>query len=287
MLDRYHLRYFLAVVETGNFTRAAARVNVTQPTLSTGVAKLEAAVGDKLFFRNSQRVQLTEAGNRLLPHAREIERSFHAIEGAPTSDRGGRLRLGVLSTVPIRLIEQLVDRRRRAGAVARLEIIEGADRELIAKLDRGRIDLALTLKRERPERFDFQPLMTETYCLAVPTGHRLAGMESIDGETLGEEVMIVRRHCEALADISRYFTSRAVRPEFSLRSQNDERVMAMVRAGLGITVMPESYRDSDVAQVRLTGLDLQRTLGVLTAAPITDPAMATLVDDLASLLQAF
>ena len=72
MLDRYLLRYFLAVVDHGNFSRAASQCNVSQPTLSVGVAKLEREVGAPLFVRSNQRVELTEAGARFLPHARRI-----------------------------------------------------------------------------------------------------------------------------------------------------------------------------------------------------------------------
>ena len=66
MIERYLLRYFLAVVDQGNFSRAAAHCLVSQPTLSVGIAKLEQAVGAPLFLRSNQRVELTEAGSRLM-----------------------------------------------------------------------------------------------------------------------------------------------------------------------------------------------------------------------------
>jgi DNA-binding transcriptional LysR family regulator len=78
MIDRYLIRYFLAVVEQGNFSRAAAHCNVSQPTLSVGIAKLEKIAGHQLFIRTNQRVELTEAGSRFLPHGRRIEREFNA-----------------------------------------------------------------------------------------------------------------------------------------------------------------------------------------------------------------
>src|SRR3546814_5358189 len=77
MIDRYLLRYFLAVVDTGSFSKAAAQANVTQPTLSVGIGKLERLIGATLFHRTSQRVHPTEAGSRLLPHARRIENDFN------------------------------------------------------------------------------------------------------------------------------------------------------------------------------------------------------------------
>jgi len=70
MIERYLLRYFLAVVDNGNFSRAAQQVNVAQPTLSVGIAKLEKALGVPLFERTNRRVHLTDAGAQLLAHAR-------------------------------------------------------------------------------------------------------------------------------------------------------------------------------------------------------------------------
>ena len=72
MIENYQLSYFLAVVETGSFTKAAKRVFVTQPTLSAGIKKLEQDLGKKLFNRTSKWVFLTESGTRFLPHAKSI-----------------------------------------------------------------------------------------------------------------------------------------------------------------------------------------------------------------------
>ena len=86
-MDRYLLRYFLAIVETGNFSRAAARENVAQPTLSAGIAKLETQLGARLFDRTNRRVHLTEAGGRFLTHARRIEHEFNLAQAAVSEPR--------------------------------------------------------------------------------------------------------------------------------------------------------------------------------------------------------
>ena len=100
-MDRYLLRYFLAIVETGNFSRAAARENVAQPTLSAGIAKLEGQLQARLFDRTNRRVHLTQAGSRFLVHARRIEHEFNlaqaSVSGAAQSEL---LRVAVRSTIP-------------------------------------------------------------------------------------------------------------------------------------------------------------------------------------------
>ena len=266
MIERYLLRYFLAVVDTGGFSRGAAQVNVTQPTLSVGIAKLEALVGAPIFHRTSQRVHLTEAGARLLTHARRIENEFNALARSTTeTGRAGLVRLGVLSTIPTALLERLVAEHRRRDDRAQMEIVEGTERDLVLRLGRGRIDLALTTLRDGGE-WRQEPLYRERYSLALPSWHRFASADVVRAEDLAEETMIVRRHCEALSKISRHFTERGVRPRFSFRTTNDDKALTLVRAGLGITVMPESYRDPDVARPRLAGFELSRAIGIVHGA---------------------
>lgn len=271
MIDRYQLRYFLAVVETGNFSRAAARVNVTQPTLSVGIAKLERSIGAELFFRNSQRVHLTAAGVRFLDHARAIEREFNAIEAGVAGEAPARLiRVGLLNTLPTEFATTMVQANARAADPDQIELVEGSERELITGLQRRRLDLAVTLIRGGASSLPFLSLFEEGYVMAMADSHKLAGAGELSGEMLADEVMMVRRHCEALSDTSRYFTERGVRPRFSHRSTNDDRVLALVRAGLGVTVTPESLRAPGITQVRLSGFTNRREIGLIFSEHATD-----------------
>ncbi|MGC1303698.1 MAG: LysR family transcriptional regulator [Caulobacteraceae bacterium] len=265
MIERYQLRYFLAVVDAGNFTRAAARACVSQPTLSIGIAKLEEALGEPLFIRNSKRVHLTPAGARLLAHARAIDAEFNALERRGSAARAETIRCGVLTSIPSPLLERVLRAFRREDDQTLLEFVEGSERDLQSRLRRGRVDLALTILRRGEDRFTNEALFQEGYALALPAWHRFAREEVIRAEDLVDEVMIVRRHCEALSEISRHFTDRGVRPQFGLRSTNDERVLSLVAAGLGLTVMPASYLHGGVARPKLAGFDLRREVGILYA----------------------
>lgn len=266
MIDRYLVRYFLAVVDRGTFSRAAQQVNVAQPTLSVGIAKLERLLGTPLFHRSSQRVHLTEAGTRFAVHARRIENEFNAAESAVSDLRPSRmLRMGALSTIPTDAIARFVEAAAGHQADERLEIVEGSERELLQRLARGRIDLALTILRSDNDRFEREPLYSEGYSLALPAAHPLAGQDPIAAEALADSTMIVRRHCEVLSETSRHFTERGVRPFFAFRSTNDDRTLALVKAGLGLTVMPDSYRLDSVARPRLVGFDYKRDIGLLYA----------------------
>ncbi|AHE53046.1 LysR family transcriptional regulator [Sphingomonas sanxanigenens] len=261
MLDRYLLRYFLGVVDQGNFSRAAAACNVSQPTLSVGIAKLERTLGQPLFVRSNQRVELTEAGTRFLVHARRIEREFNVVmQSMGASADLPTLRLGVLASIPGETIAAGIAAARPAEAY-RFELLFGTERELAGHLAKGRIDLALTLVDRGAGRFAERRVTTEGYALALAADHPLADTPEIAAEALANETMIVRRHCEALSETSRFFTERGVRPHFALRSTNDDRVLQFVAAGLGLTVMPACYRHPGIRRPRLAGFAATRTLG--------------------------
>lgn len=272
MIDRYHLHYFLSVVDTGNFSRAATACNVSQPTLSIGIAKLEKSLGRKLFNRTNRRVALTEAGASLVSYARGIEGSFAAAERAVAGTTSVRpVRLGILSTVPRRWIETFLDEHRPRAQGVPLELVEGKERDLRERLARGRIDVALMMLRDGDDLYASERILTEGYSLALSAFHPLGERGVIRAEELVNDPMIVRRHCELLPETSRFFTTRGVRPVFPSRTTSDDMALSYVKAGLGVTVMPDSFQEPGVVRVPLEGFDFTRDIG-LVYAPHVDAA---------------
>jgi len=100
----------------------------------------------------------------------------------------------------------------------------------------------------------------------MAAAHPLARQASVTAEAIAGETMIVRRHCEALPLVSRFFTTRGVRPFMAARTVSDDRASAYVAAGLGITVMPYSLIAPGVAMLGLAGFDLTRTVGLRVPA---------------------
>lgn len=260
------LRYFLAVAETGSFSRAAKAVSVTQPTLSAGIAKLERQLGARLFDRDRQGVALTAAGSRFLARARRIAAEYElALQDFQHVPEPSVLRVGVLGTIPTATLEHLLARHRQSGAGEVLELLDGGERDLAERLDRGRLDIALTVIRPHHARFRPELLARERYLMVLPPDHPLAGAERVEPEALAGDRMVVRRHCEALPEISRFFATRGVRPRFVLKTTSDARVLAVVRAGQGIGMMPESFAEPQVRMVPVADFDLTRDIGILYA----------------------
>src|SRR5690606_4872771 len=146
MVELYLIRYFIAVIEAGGFTKAAASLNITQPTLSAGIRKLEDGLGVTLFERSGRRVFLTPAGTRFLVRAREIMQLCNvAAREAAETEQASVARLGVLVTIPAALMAALVTEVRRSPTALPLDLVEGTEHELANRLKDGSLDFALTL----------------------------------------------------------------------------------------------------------------------------------------------
>ena len=101
--------------------------------------------------------------------------------------------------------------------------------------------------------------------MVLPAAHRLAGREVLLPEELAGETMIARRSCEILAETSRFFTARGVRPHFAFRGANDDRCLALVAAGAGVTTAPVSLAGAGTVAVPLQGYDYRRRIGLIVA----------------------
>ncbi len=283
MIDRYLLRYFLAVVDHGNFSAAARHCRVSQPSLSIGIARLEDLLGRPVFTRTNRRVELTAAGARLVTPARRIEADFAEAERVTLDDAPvATIRIGLMSTLPDMWVEEAVASARLA-ATERVEIVDARAKEIPALLERGRIDAGIGLRQgDNLPGFD---LWTEGYAIALSSAHPLSGRRSLRAEDVAAETMFVRRDCEALTEISRHFTSRGIRPFMAARTRSEGRAVSYVRSGLGITVMPSSFASRQIALVPMEGFGVARTVGIMLPRgkadlPDRSPALARMLSAL-------
>jgi DNA-binding transcriptional LysR family regulator len=269
MLSRRLVRQFIALVDTGSFTAAASRLHVSQPTLSAGIAELERSLGTPLILRERRALRLTEAGNRLLVHARAIEREFGLAERGvlQAPPPAPPLRLGVLASLATRTTAAIAAHYAGDGAKdgkgkALLTLTDAPDADLRRRLAEHRLDAIVTALRSADEG---EVLREEGYAMILPAAHRLAGREMLQPEELAGETMIARRSCEILAETSRFFTARGVRPHFALRSANEDRCLALVAAGAGVTTGPVSLAGPGMVAVPLQGYDYRRRIGLIMA----------------------
>ncbi|ROT97347.1 LysR family transcriptional regulator [Altererythrobacter sp. FM1] len=265
MIKRSHIRQFLALVEAESFTLGASRIHVTQPTLSAGIADLERILGTKLFLRSKRRVKLSDAGQRFLAIAREIDQNFKKADrfSGIVPEQWPDIRLGLLKTLSSAMVEELV---RPLSSRFSIEITEGSDAELRSMANKGRLDAIVTIKRETDDENRMISIIREPYRMFVSDDHPLAGRTEVDPENLAGEIMIARRSCEILRETSQFFTRHGVRPKFAMRSENDDWCMKLVAVGVGITTAPLSLQVLKTTPISVRGYDFNRSIAMIFSA---------------------
>jgi DNA-binding transcriptional LysR family regulator len=242
-MELHQVRYFLALCETLNFTRAAERCDVAQPSLTRAIRKLEEELGGPLFRRERNRTHLTELGRLMRAHLATMQaaseaahaeaRDFHNLVKAP-------LRLGIMCTIgPTRIVgflQELGDR------VANLELTlrEAPCEVLVAELMSGALDVGFLALPALPERIDARPLYRENYVVACPPGHRFEAMNAVPLRELEGEDYLQRVHCEFPAHFRALGIPRPYEEvRIRYRSEREDWIQMMLLAGMGCSVMPE------------------------------------------------
>ena len=174
-MEMHQVRYFLAVCDTLNFTRAAEQCNVAQPSLTRAIQKLEDEFGGLLLRRERNRTHVTELGKIVKPHLQQI---YAANRSAREHAKGYQekatapLTLGVMCTIgPSRLIG-FFERLAREIPALDVSTREATGRELVEELMQGELEIALIGLPDFPDRLDARPLYSERYVIAFPRGHR-------------------------------------------------------------------------------------------------------------------
>lgn len=262
-MEIYQLKHFIAVCETLSFTKAASRCHVTQPALSGSIGRLEADLGARLFIRTNKSVSLTPAGQRLFAEGQRILQACNQVKAEIQGGSSTLLRLGILRTFPTRKLTRLIASMRNDLSGLDIEIAEGTADDLEERLSLEKIDIALTIlgdgAKNDPRQF---PLTSERYLLYVPQDHALANRPEIDLADLNGQNFIVRTSCETFATTTNILREHGVRTRVVCRTQQDERALELVRAGIGAALMPELYDSPGVRKIAIRDYDMKRVVGL-------------------------
>ncbi len=262
-MDLYQIRYFLAIAETGGFTRASERLYVSQPSLSVGIKKLEQEMGVVLFERGGRRAILTPAGKVFEEKAKTILNEYHsALHELKGFQNQPILRLGALRSIRIAALSRLLGTFREKYPQVIIEFLDGNLAELRDWLERGNIDLAMTVLGNHESPKTSLALFSQRRLLAVSKTHPFAQRGTVRVTELDKQPYIERMNCELWGEICQLFESQGVQPQVVYRAAHEEWVFSLVAAGLGVTIMPEWQDVSDVAYIPLADLNLHRTVGL-------------------------
>lgn len=242
-MEFHQLRYFAAVARTGNFTRAAAACHVSQPSLSQQIIKLEDEVGAALFERRRDRAGLTPAGELLLRHATrvlsEIDEAGSRLREIRHLTRG-RLRLGAIPTIAPFLLPGPLARLKHEHPGIEITLHEHPTAGLLAALQARELDLVIASTVPPSDALAAQLLFPEPLLLALPAGHPLENVRVIDLPGLQNERFIVLsdEHCLSTA-VRSFCRQNDLTPNVVCQGAQVQTVLAMVSAGLGISLVPD------------------------------------------------
>ncbi len=241
-MEMHQLRYVVAVARTGNFSRAAEQCHVSQPSLSQQIIKLEEELGERLFDRMKRTAKPTAAGEAFLLRAKRIlEEVDHAKREAADAREmlRGVLTIGVLPTIaPYLLPGALVAFTEKFPGVE-IVVQEDTTARLLKLALAYEVDLVLASHPIQDPRLEVRELFGEELMLALPTDHRLTGKKKITSADLENERLIVMKEGNCLGDqVLRFCDRRELRPNISFRSSQLETIQSLVRAGLGISLIP-------------------------------------------------
>ncbi|WP_327119427.1 hydrogen peroxide-inducible genes activator [Nocardia sp. NBC_01730] len=246
------LRAFVAIAEYRHFGTAAARLGVSQPTLSQALAALENGLGLQLIERSTRRVLVTAAGMRLLPKAMAtLEAADRFVASATGDGLGGTLRMGIIPTVAPYVLPGLLPELRKKLPALRPQIIEDQTARLLDGLRTGVLDVALlALPTEMPGLVEI-PLYTEEFVLVTARGHELAGRKDLSASALNALPLLLldEGHClrDQTLDVCR---SADAHPSAvgDTRAASLATVVQCVAGGLGVTLIPEMAVTAETAR---------------------------------------
>jgi DNA-binding transcriptional LysR family regulator len=242
-MELHEIRYFLALSETLNFTRAAEACNVTQPALTRAIKNLEGRLGGPIIHRERGNTHLTELGRLMLPYFQETfgqldEARRRALDFVKL--RSSVLRVGMMCTIgPSKLIDLFSGFSRRYEGVE-LFLKDGPAAALEELLVAGDLDIAVYCKPDmQTDGLHALPLYAERFMIAVSPAHPLARLPEIRIADLEGHTYLSRVNCEYRDFIREIRTAMGVSIKLAYQSERDDWIQCMALAGLGFTVIPE------------------------------------------------
>src|SRR5213596_2823076 len=276
-MELRHLRYFLAVGEALNFTKAAAQLRVAQPALSRQVQDLEEEIGVDLLKRSPRGVTLTAEGKLFLEEARELlKRADESVEKVRALARGeyGELRVGYAPTPTVEILPPALAAFQKAVPRVKVLLHDLCSDELIAGLQNATLELAVMVYQpigEQAAGIEFELLRTYPLCVAMIATHPFARLKSITLDKLAAEPLVgLRRkdYPEYYHFIDRIFAPIRAKPRIAVECDSASSLITEVEAGRGISLASQSFKlvaGKRLLYRTLTGTTEALSVGVVRA----------------------
>lgn len=258
-MEMNQVRYFLAVCEHRNFTHAASASNVSQPSLTAAIKKLEDEMGGTLFIRDRAGCRLTPLGKLLQPRLQNIH--SETIEAKAEAVRHVRLdrvpiSIGLGETIGNNRISDVVERFRKRLPEAEIELIVGSSDILLAGLREGDHDMVVTSAQVNSALYRIDHLYRETYHVVVAKDHPMGGLDSVTLEALTRTDLLDRPNCEMRDTLHGACADQGHVLYAAYRSNRIEWLLELARKGSGAVILPATAIPDEPGLVSLTIQDM-------------------------------
>jgi DNA-binding transcriptional LysR family regulator len=295
-MELRQLRNFVAVTETGNISRAAQKIFLTQPALSRQIKALEDEIGQCLLERQAHSIRLTPAGEALLREARELlQRADAMLERVRAAGQSVRLRVGYAPSLASGLLSGAVANFSQKHPKARVELFDLSTKEMLAGLENDTLDVALTVGRERDGHgLKWTQLARVSWRLAVNRNHPLTRRSRVSPTEMARERLLVfsqRDYPEYWNIVTGWLREHRQRLAITGEYDGVSSLMSAVESGLGIAIVTTSTARLIPKNVRLKTMSAPpKPLCIAAghrASRIVEKPVAVLIEELRHVAQAF
>lgn len=280
-MEFHQIRYFLAVCETLNFTRAAEECNVTQPSLSRAIKLLEAELGGDLFRRERTLTHITDLGQAVLPALRQAYESTLAAKTMAKSylkEGHAPLRLALSRSLDMEVIAPPLSEITKAFPHIEIKMFRGPPHEIDERMKGGEVEIAVAgTLGDGWERYDAKGLYVESFGVLMSRDHALANQRHIALMSLADERLLCRPHCSMAVKVVGQLKSAGAKRVTTHEVPLMDDMSDLVRANFGVGILPIGRRlPNDLCDGEIDGVDLERRIHVITVAgrPLSPAAAA-------------
>ncbi|MGZ5076621.1 MAG: LysR family transcriptional regulator [Methylobacter sp.] len=242
-MEMQQIRYFLAVCDQGTITHAAQLTYVSQPSLTQAIKKLEDEMGGALFIRTRSGCELTPLGRMVESNLRKIYKDLQATKAEAirfTRLNTIPLRIGVMTTIGAQRLSPSLAWYQQEYPNIELELIVDSEANLLKQLDSGALDLVISAPSQLPgPPYQLTLLYEERYVVVFSTAHRFNQLKKIDLREIQSEPYLDRLNCELREDLKGICQNQEIDLYAAYRSNSEEWILQMVKAGIGVALMPE------------------------------------------------
>ncbi|MBB6603009.1 LysR family transcriptional regulator [Bacillus pumilus] len=251
----FQYKVFLTVVECGSFTKAGEKLGLTQSGVSHNIAKLESELGVVLLRRNRNGLALTDAGERVMPHIRQIIHHASLLEQEAALIQGmevGSIKIGTFSSFSSKMLPQLIHRFTKRYPNIQVELYEGGYEEIEEWIASGTVDVGFLTQPSR--EFETVPLFQDELVVLMQEDHRFHTKKVIEVDSLHNESFIMpKAGCDLL--IKKLLKERGVKPQVLLEIGDNNALISMVQEGLGVTIIPTLILPPQMSHTKVIPLE--------------------------------